>query len=662
MLPDLDAAASRAARSRAAGRSRSAYTATIAFISILCVVVVGHDLFRTWQDRSRQLESARREVANLSWAVGEHAEAAFLLADTTLIGLAERVKADGTGPDQIERLHLVMMRRVEASPVLQSLSVVDETGTILADSRPEIPRINVSDRAYFQFQRTNNGHQPHVGMVLQSRVSGKSIIPMSVRLTRPDGSFAGLVVASVEVAYFQDFYAKLDLGHDGIAGLFNDDGVMLVRHPFLQSAVGSSVMNGALFHDALPNAPSGTFDSLSSLDGVRRIDGYRRVTGFPLVAAAALGVDEQLAVWRKGALEHLLATIVIAVLLGFIGVRLVMQVRRLTRAEQATAVATEAARTAAAQYRLIADNASDMVVTVDMQFVRRYVSPGCRDLLGYEPEELTGGIPLSLTHPDDVERVGQCLRDMVAGQDRALINNRVRHRDGHWVWIEVSLRLIRDPDSGAALEICAALRDITHRLAAETALRESERELERSNADLRELTALNVASQYARSLLEASLDPMVTISLEGKITDVNEATINITGQPRQSLIGTDFSDYFTEPARAREAYQRAFAKGSVRDYPLTIRHQNETPTEVLYNASVYNDADGNILGVFAAARDMTAQVRAEAEIAERRGKEHERLEELERFQRLTVGRELKMIDLKKEIEELKKAGISTVAE
>jgi PAS domain S-box-containing protein len=150
----------------------------------------------------------------------------------------------------------------------------------------------------------------------------------------------------------------------------------------------------------------------------------------------------------------------------------------------------------------------------------------------------------------------------------------------------------------------------------------------------------------------------VTISPEGKITDVNEATVNVTGVPRETLIGTDFSDYFTEPEQAREGYRQAFAKGSIRDYPLTIRHQNENLMEVLYNATVYKDADGKVLGVFAAARDMTAQIRAEAEIADQRAREHGRLEELERFQRLTVGRELRMIELKKEIDELKKARVT----
>ena len=163
---------------------------------------------------------------------------------------------------------------------------------------------------------------------------------------------------------------------------------------------------------------------------------------------------------------------------------------------------------------------------------------------------------------------------------------------------------------------------------------------------------LRTASQYARSLIEASVDPLVTISPEGKITDVNEATIRVTGVARDKLVGTDFSDYFTEPEKAREGYRQVFAKGFVTDYPLTIRHTDGTLTDVLYNASVYRTA-GNVLGVFAAARDVTAQKRAERELAKQRARELDRLAELERFQKLTVGRELRMIELKKEIEDLR---------
>lgn len=121
-------------------------------------------------------------------------------------------------------------------------------------------------------------------------------------------------------------------------------------------------------------------------------------------------------------------------------------------------------------------------------------------------------------------------------------------------------------------------------------------------------------SQYARSLIEASLDPLVTISADGKITDVNEASIKVTGVEREKLIDTDFSHYFTEPQKAQEGYQQVFEKGFVADYPLTIKHKNGNLTDVLYNASVYKDDKGNVLGVFAAARDVTLQKQIENEL------------------------------------------------
>ncbi|MDO9511930.1 MAG: PAS domain S-box protein [Bacteroidales bacterium] len=126
-------------------------------------------------------------------------------------------------------------------------------------------------------------------------------------------------------------------------------------------------------------------------------------------------------------------------------------------------------------------------------------------------------------------------------------------------------------------------------------------------AAARDITSQKQSSQYARSLIEASLDPLVTISAEGKITDVNEASIKVTGISREELINTDFSSYFTDPKKAQEGYLQVFEKGFVADYPLTIKHKNGNLTDVSYNASVYKDDKGNVLGVFAAARDVTNQ-------------------------------------------------------
>jgi PAS domain S-box-containing protein len=117
--------------------------------------------------------------------------------------------------------------------------------------------------------------------------------------------------------------------------------------------------------------------------------------------------------------------------------------------------------------------------------------------------------------------------------------------------------------------------------------------------------AFRSASLYARGLLEASLDPLVTISPEGKITDINKATELVTGIQRQNLIGSDFSDYFTEPQKAKDGYKKVLAEGMVKDYPLTIKHISGHTTDVVYNATLYKNESGQVQGVFAAARDVT---------------------------------------------------------
>jgi PAS domain S-box-containing protein len=158
----------------------------------------------------------------------------------------------------------------------------------------------------------------------------------------------------------------------------------------------------------------------------------------------------------------------------------------------------------------------------------------------------------------------------------------IKHKEGKFMDVLYNASVYKD-DKGNVLGVFAAARDIT---------------------------AQKQASQYARSLIEASLDPLVTISPQGKITDVNEASIRATGVTREELIGSDFSEYFTEPQKAKAGYEKVFKEGSVSDYPLTIKHQNGKLMDVLYNASVYKDDKGKVLGVFAAARDITAQKQA----------------------------------------------------
>ena len=170
-----------------------------------------------------------------------------------------------------------------------------------------------------------------------------------------------------------------------------------------------------------------------------------------------------------------------------------------------------------------------------------------------------------------------------------------RRRDGSTFPMQLSLSLVTD-EEGKPLCTMGSGIDITEQNQAEEALK--------------------AANAYNRSLVEANPDALAAIGPDGRITDVNTATEQATGYARDDLIGTDFSDYFTDPLEARTGYRKAFAEGQVRDYPLEIRHRDGHTIPVLYNASVYRDEAGRGAGVFAAARDITDQKRAEKALSE----------------------------------------------
>jgi PAS domain S-box-containing protein len=137
----------------------------------------------------------------------------------------------------------------------------------------------------------------------------------------------------------------------------------------------------------------------------------------------------------------------------------------------------------------------------------------------------------------------------------------------------------------------------------------------------------HAVARTARSLIEASPDPLVTISPLGKITDVNKATEAATGVGREEMIGTDFAQYFTNAESASTGYKRVLAEGLVRDYPLTIRDRSGRQMDVLYSATTYADESGELQGVFAAARDVTERKRAETEIRELNATLEQRVQE-----------------------------------
>ncbi len=227
----------------------------------------------------------------------------------------------------------------------------------------------------------------------------------------------------------------------------------------------------------------------------------------------------------------------------------------------------------------IVQSSEDAILGMTLEGVITSWNLGAEKLFGYLTPEAVGKSVRIIYPTDREDELPGIIKKLKVGQRIEHYETQRKRKDGAIIDVSLSISPIKD-EVGEIVGISKIIRDITGQ---------------------------KRVAQYARSLIEASLDPLVTISPDGKITDVNEATAQVTGVARERLIGSDFSNYFTEPDKAREGYRQVFSKEKVTDYPLTIRHASGKLTDVLYNASVYRDDKGNVLGVFAAARDITAQ-------------------------------------------------------
>jgi len=280
------------------------------------------------------------------------------------------------------------------------------------------------------------------------------------------------------------------------------------------------------------------------------------------------------------------------------------------------------------RYVLLFELTPDGVMTVDADGKIVSINPAGASILGYEKPEDVIDVNLLLTYPEQMRSIVRELlnKDYIENYEIEAVKD-----NGIPVYIIISCIAHKD-DEGDITRYEAIFKDITERKMAEIEL-EKNRDILAELVEKRtyELNIINeqmrLTNAYNRGLIEASLDPLVTISPDGMVSDVNAATEKVTGCSRDELIGTSFSDYFTEPEKAKGGYERVFSDGSVWDYALEIRHKDGHITPVLYNATVYRDESGEVIGVFAAARDITERKQVEIALEEERASLAQRVNE-----------------------------------
>lgn len=202
----------------------------LAIIVVSLIALVG---WKVWASRERTLHEAYVHSLNLTQALDTYAEGIVRQSSTLLLGFMERLEAEGTGPEQMKRLHALADQQQLLMSQLNGIVIYDAAGNWLMSSNGEVPaNANSGDRAFFLFHRDNPTREVHIGPPIRSRATGAWVITVSRRFEDAPGHFAGVVAVTLGVENFLRLFGKIDVGTEGAIALTFTNGQMLVRYPF----------------------------------------------------------------------------------------------------------------------------------------------------------------------------------------------------------------------------------------------------------------------------------------------------------------------------------------------------------------------------------------------------------------------------------------------
>ncbi|MGF6570272.1 diguanylate cyclase (GGDEF)-like protein [Paraburkholderia sp. GAS333] len=274
----------------------------IAISIVLAGAILAIAVWVLAQMRDDALRRAQDSVFNVSLLIEKDVSRNLEIFDLSLRAVMEGLKQPGLMELKPEVRQMVLFDGSAGARDLGSLFVFDENGNVVFDSQASPPRnFNVADRDYFQVQRDS----PDVGLYISHPFMPKArnreiSIALSRRISRPDGSFGGVVVGTIRLAYFHHLFDGMNLGPGGSMALMLRDGTMLMRRPYDPKVVGISLA-GTANYSRFVNQPSGDFFGTASIDGVERWYAFRHIDMYPLILDVALSTHDIYAQWRHRA-------------------------------------------------------------------------------------------------------------------------------------------------------------------------------------------------------------------------------------------------------------------------------------------------------------------------------------------------------------------------
>lgn len=543
-----------------------------------------------WTIRSDEWNYATQTNANLASALEHNLSWTLRTLDDTLRGVVtelERADLDRLAPALRKRLLFDTTLRV---PGVGSVLVIDAQGLVRYDSEGRgtdtasgAPR-SFADRDYFKAFAAGQHDGVFIGTPVPSRLTGLYILPVAHAWKTPDGAFAGVVVGAIQLGYLKELFGTLDLGPNSGVNLFHADGTVIVRFPYGDADVGTS-LSGSENMRQFQSAPEGVTMGRASIDGVERLYAWRHVSGYPLILNVAQSTDALRAQWYRNAL--VLGGFALFLMVASVGLAGLF-VRELVRRQQADAQLRDAER----DLRTILHSLPSLVSYWDMGLRNRYANSAYLDWFGHTPEQLRGMHIRDLLGPEQFAISEPFLRHALMGE-RQIFERTYPDRKGRLRHVIVSY--VPDREANEVRGVFVQVTDITDRKRMEDELFE-EKEL-------------------VRLTLQSIGDAVVCVDERGHITYLNPVAERLTGWQ-----GFDAADRpVDEVLQVRQPDGSVLAAGPLRraleegvsvepTRGIVLGREDSVRYVVEESASPILDRHGHIKGAVAVLRDVTDAV------------------------------------------------------
>ena len=484
-------------------------TIALCAVALAALAVIVLSGWFALESRTIALANAGVAERNLARALTQNADRAIEGTNIVLRTSVDLVEQAGLKTFTEDTLHAFLQERSDGLLAIKSLIVADAGGHLLADSEAyNVTGVAVTERDFFKIHKDAVINDYFVGSPAHSRLDGQWTFAISRRISNPDGSFGGVVVADVDLSYFKLFYDTIDVGTAGRIALMRTDGTILTEKPYEAGATGSRYADDPAYNAHVASVDLNTFRATGA-DEIERLVTYHRSEDGRFVIAVALPMASVLADWKRDTERNMEIAGTVGLVILLLGIALWRQYRRSEVATDEAAAAAAATLEKNAILTTILQNLPDGIRVLDRDLQLVAWNNVVFDVLSIDRDAV-------LNAPDP----GRAMRRVLAergdlGQaavEKLLAREEARIRSGKPIrferqqpsgrWIEIRAHPM--PDGGEV----AIVRDISERKQREMEVEQARLRLEGQAADLiaasGELTVARAEAEAARAHAEAA--------------------------------------------------------------------------------------------------------------------------------------------------------------